>query len=308
LDSFLMVLPLVLVMGLGVLSRRIGLLDGRAVHRLNSILYWAALPALLFRSILGVGPGILSEPNLFWAVHSTFLIVPAIALILARISTSDRRRLAVSVLASIRSNNVFMGIPAVTIAMGQEGFQAVSLYLAVSLVGFNFISITWGQVILSGRLTLKSLHDTLLQLLKNPLILASIMGMAGAFAGFNRLPFWLDSAVKMVGDTGSGIALIALGASISFENLRGAMKSAWRDSLFKLFVNPALVWCAFLAWPVDPVLRNAVVLTSAMPAAVNSFVIAHKMGMDHEYAGKIVALSTALSVFSLPIWIWLLGI
>ena len=306
--SFLMVLPLALVVGLGVLFRRIGLLDERTVSRLNSILYWAALPALLFRSILGVGPGVLSEPNLFWAVHSTFLIVPAIALSLARASTSDRRRLAVSVLTSIRSNNVFMGIPAVTIAMGQEGLMALSLYLAVSLLGYNFISITWAQLVLSGKLTARSLLGTLLQLLKNPLIVACILGVAGASAGFSKLPFWLDAAVKMVGDTGSGIALIALGASIRFDDLGEALRSTWRDSFFKLFLNPALVWCAFLVWPVDPVLRNAVVLTSAMPAAVNSFVMAHSMGMDHEYAGKIVALSTALSVFSLPIWIWLLGI
>jgi malonate transporter len=295
-------------MGLGILFRRIGLLDEKTVHRLNSLLYWAALPALLFRSILGVGSGILSEPNLFCAVHSTFLFAPAIAFIVARMFTKDRRKLAVSVFTSIRSNNVFMGIPAVTIAMGQEGLKAVSFYLAVSLVGYNFISITWAQAALSGRPTLKSLRDTLFQLLKNPLIVASIMGVGAAWTGLRGLPFWLDTAVKMVGDTGSGIALIALGSSISFEGLGAALRSAWRDSLFKLFVYPSLVWCAFLVWPVDSLLRDAVVLVSAMPAAVNCFVIAHKMGMDSEYAGKIVTLSTALSVFSLPIWIVLLKI
>jgi predicted permease len=45
-----------------------------------------------------------------------------------------------------------------------------------------------------------------------------------------------------------------------------------------------------------------------MPAAIHTFVIAHSMGMDYEYAGKIVTLSTALSVFTLPIWVWLLGV
>ena len=306
--SFLMVLPLALVMGLGVLFRRIGLLDERTVQRLNSILYWAALPALLFRSILKVDQDILSNPNLFWAAHATFLIGPALALFLGRAFTSDRRVLAVSALISIRSNNVFLGIPAVMTVMGTEGLQAISLYLAVSLLGYNLLSIIWAQLILSGKLTLRSLITTLGALLKNPLILACLMGVAGSLAGFNKLPQWFDSALKMVGDSGSGIALIVLGATIRFENLGEAMKSTWRDCLFKLFICPAIILCAFQIWPVNQLLRNTVVLTSAMPAATPIFVIAQSMEMDHEYAGKIVTLSTALSVFTLPIWVWILGI
>lgn len=303
-----MVLPLALVMGLGFLFRRLGLIGEDTVPRLNSILYWAALPALLFRSILGVGSEIFSDPNLFWAVHVSFLTVPAIAWLAARSFSKDRKRVAVSVLTSIRSNNVFMGIPAVTIAMGQQGLESISLYLAVSLLGFNLISITWAQVVLSGRFTLRSFVGTLIQLLKNPLILACILGVACASVSFDKLPFWLDVALKMVGDTGSGIALIALGASLRFDNLGEAFRSTWRDSLFKLIVNPALVWIAFLVWPVNLLLRNAVIMASAMPAAVNNFVISHNMGMDQDYAGQIIALSTALSIFTLPVWIWLLGI
>lgn len=303
-----MILPLAIVMGLGVFLRRIGLLDDRSLPHLNSILYWAALPALLFRSILGVDQGILSNSNLFWAAHATFLLGPAIALFLGKAFTNDRKVLAVSALISIRPNNVFMGIPAVMTVMGARGLQAISLYLAVSLLGYNLLSIIWAQVVLSGRLTARSLMETFLSLLKNPLILACLMGVTGSLTGFNKLPQWLDSALKMVGDSGSGIALIALGASIRFENLGEAMRLTWRDCLFKLFISPAITLCALQIWPLDPVLRNTVVLTAAMPAATHNFAIAHSMGMDYEYAGKIVALSTALSVFTLPIWVWMLGV
>ena len=73
------------------------------------------------------------------------------------------------------------------------------------------------------------------------------MGVAGALMGFDKLPYWLDAAVKMVGDTGSGIALIALGASIRFENFGEAVISTWRDCLFKLFISPALILAS--SWP-----------------------------------------------------------
>jgi len=85
-----MILPVAMVMGLGVLFRRIKLLDDETVLRLNSILYWAALPAFIFRSILEVGHEILSNYSLFWALHLSFLLVPAVALALGRLFTVDR--------------------------------------------------------------------------------------------------------------------------------------------------------------------------------------------------------------------------
>lgn len=307
-NSVLMVLPLMLVMALGVLFRRTGLLGEETIPRLNAILYWGALPALLFRSILKVGSGIFADPNLFWAVHVSFLLVPGIAWLLARPFSSDRKRIAVSVLVAIRSNNVFMGIPAVTIALGQEGLDALSLFLAVGLLGYNFISITWAQVALSGSVSIRSIFATFRQLLKNPLILACIFAVVGSSMGFSELPRWLDSTLKIVGDIGSGVALIALGASLRFSGMGKAFKSAWRESFFKLFIHPALVWVVFLVWPVAPLLRNTVVILSAMPAAINTFVIAQSMGMDSDLAADIIALSTVLSIISLPLWIAILGV
>ena len=127
--SFLMVLPVAMVMGLGVLFRRIRFLDDETVLRLNSILYWAALPAFIFRSILGVGREILSNSSLFWALHLSFLLVPAVALVVGRPLTTDRKRLPVSALTSVWSTDVFMGVLAVMIAMALPGVEAVYLSL-----------------------------------------------------------------------------------------------------------------------------------------------------------------------------------
>jgi len=307
-DPFLMVLPLALVMALGVVFGRIGLLTEDTVPKLNAILYWAALPALLFRSILRVGGGIFSDPNLFWAVHVSFILIPGIAWLISSRFTRERRKIAVSVLVAVRANNVFMGIPAITIALGQPGLDALSLFFAVGLLGYNFISITWAQAALSGKVSLRSLGATLINLLKNPLILACLFGVSGAFMGYSELPWWIDSTLKIIGDTGSGIALIALGASLKIHNPLRALKSTWRDIFFKLMIHPALVWVTFLVWPVDPVLRDTVVLVSAMPGAINNFVLAQSMGMDSDHAGEIVALSTAFSIITLPIWIRILGV
>jgi len=306
--GLVMVTPLVLVIALGALLRRLGVLKQESIPQFNNVLYWGVLPILLFRTTLKVGEGLFSNPNLFIAVHVSFLVVPGVAWLLASFFCKDRKRVAVSVLISIRANNIFMGIPAITLALGEPGFEALSLFFAVGLLGYNLISITWAQVALVGGVSLRAVLQTVKQLLKNPLIWGCFLGVSGSALGVHELPGWLDSAFGIVGDTASGLALIALGASLRFHHLGRALSSTWRDCLFKLFAHPAMVWAAFSLWPVDRTLQLAVVLVSAMPAAINNFVVAQGMGMDSDYAAEVVAASTLLSVISLPIWIAVLGI
>jgi hypothetical protein len=304
-----MVLPLFFVIGLGFVIRKIGLLSKECAGQLTSVLYWAVLPVLLFRTTLRVGSGIFENPNLFWAIHASFLVVPAIAWLGACLlrKGQPRTRRAVSVLVSIRANNIFMGIPAVTLAFGEPGLESVTLFLAVGLLGYNLISLTWAQVALSGELSLKAIGETARGLVKNPLVWGCFLGVAGSLLGLKELPQSIDTSFRIIGDTASGVALLSLGASLEFGHLFKAVRNTWYDSILKLFLHPAFVLLAFFVWPVEPGLRNAVVLVSAMPSAVNNFVVAKGMGMDEEYAAQAVAATTLLSVISLPLWLYILS-
>lgn len=300
--------PIAAVILIGWAFTEFGIIPRSTFRENNKILYWLSIPALLVRLTARADLTAAGNLNLLPAVHAGYLIMPLIAWAAGRLAGEEKNRLAISALVSMRSNQVFMGIPAVSIALGSRGLESLSLYFALSLVGYHMISIAASQIVLSGGISPKSLFNSAKKLATNPMVLACFVGIAFSLAGVNEFPRPVDVTLKVLGDIGTGMALLAVGAGLSFRSVPSMLRKTWRDTLIKLVVQPAVVWAFFLVWPVDPIMVQVVVFVCAMPVAVNSLVVAQGMGMDDQYAGEVIAVTTVFSALTLPFWIRLLGI
>ena len=307
-NELLIIAPIAAVILLGRLLGTSGAVSPQTFRETNKILYWISIPALLLRLTVRANLDALGGWNLFFAVYGTYLLLPLIAFGIGRLFKEDRKRLAISALTSMRSNQVFMGIPAVSIAMGNPGLEALSLFLAMSLVGYHVISIASSQLVITRELSVRSLLGTISKVVRNPMVCACLVGILCSSLGFREFPGWIDTTLKVLGDIGTGLALLALGASIKVVSLKGVFRSTWRDCTIKLFLHPLTLFLFFSLLPVEKTMMQVVVFCSAMPVAVNSLVVAQGMGMDEHYAAELIAVSTMLSVFTLPLWIRFLGI
>lgn len=300
--------PLILVIVLGMVLKYRGFLNHEDRDRLTRLLYWIIIPALLFRTTYLAGGELAQHKNLFLATYSSFLIVPVFALVVSFFTHRGNRQLqAFSAMAGARANNLYLGMPAAILALGDPGVDSVAIYMAICLPGYNLISILWGEVILSGGISLKMLYGMFMRIAKNPMIVFCLLGLA--FAQLHiPVPDTLLVSMKLVGDMATGVALIALGMSLELPNLPQAFRRTWPDVAIKLFLHPAVAWACLMIWPVSDMLFKTAIIISAMPTAVNTFILAGGMGMDEQYACETVAITTVLAPISIPIWVALLGI
>jgi predicted permease len=301
------VAPLVMIVVLGAALRQGGILGGNDRERMTNLLYWVVLPCLLFRSMYLSGSVLPEGWNMFLATYLPFFLVPAIALAVSWARRGNKRRLALCAMSAARANNVYLGLPAALLAMGESGQAAASIYIAMMLPGYNLLTTMWGEAILSGGLSPKAVMRAFKRLAKNPLVSSCLLGL---FFSLLKVPVHdtLLTSMGMVGNMATGLALFSLGLGINFSNTFLALRRTWPDVLIKLFVHPAVSLLCFAIWPVSDELARAAVLLCAMPTAINTFILADGMGMEGDYVSDIITVSTAAAAISIPIWLVVLGI
>ena len=310
--GFFLVMPLVIIIAMGNILKRRGFYSAADIAALSKTLYWVILPLLLFRTTYISGTEVLTQPNLLISVNVCYIATIALSWGGAAFFAhkGDIRRVAVSVFSDFRSNNIYLGFPVVQLAMGETGLHLASIYIAVSTIFFQVLSIGAGELALNGRLTAKSFAAMGRRLGKNPLVISCVAGVLAALAHV-PIHFVLDETMKLVSGAATAVALLALGGTLDISRMSRVVeiiRRTWFDIIIKIIVNPLLMWGALILFPVDSELLKVTVMLSSMPCAVNCFIIAKGMGMDGEYAADLVASTTLLGILSIPAWAYALGI
>ncbi|MDO5562051.1 MAG: AEC family transporter [Synergistaceae bacterium] len=308
-----LVLPLILIIITGNLLRRYGFYEAREIKTLTKTLYWVILPMLLFRTTFTSGREVLTQPNLFIASILAYIATLGFAwLASSRIYHKGKpNTIAVSVMSSMRGNNIYLGFPVVQLAMGETGLHYASLYIAVTIIGYHILSISAAEIAQYGKLSMDTVKKTFKKLAVNPMVISCVLGLLFALIGIDRLPLAIDEAMKLMSQAATAVALIGLGGTLDlscFANVADMLRRTWEDCFIKLMIHPLLMLLFLNLFPVQHELMQVTVMLSAMPSAVNCFILAREMGMDGDYGADLVASTTVLGAIAIPVWAHVLGL
>lgn len=295
------VLPMCLVMALGYGTRRLGWLRREEISTINKIAFRIFLPCLLYYNIYCSDLSGSFDPLLMAYAVGGVLLTFGLALGYTLLTEKLPERRGVLIQGMFRSNYVIMGIPVATALLGADQLGTVSILIAVIVPLFNMLAVVVLEVFRGQKP--KPLH-ILGQIAKNPLVIGSVLGILTLAAGI-RLPHILEQTIQSVSAIASPLQLFLLGAFFQFSGLKTYRRELVTVSAAKLIVSPGLFLGLGALLGFRGVAFVSLIGIFASPTAVNSFTMAQQMGGDAELAGDIVVTTSAVSILTMFLWVFL---
>ena len=283
------VLPIFLVMAVGFIARRIGLIDEKTVSGCNRLVFRVFLPTSLARSIMRA-EGSLGGALPLFAALGTIATFAVEMLIVPRVVKENSRR-GVIIQGLFRSNYAIFGIPLseALFPMGDGGVAA--MMVAAVIPTFNILAVITLEIFRGGKFDIKRI---LLGVLKNPLIWGCAIGYALMKSGLT-LPSFVNSTIDKLAVVASPLALFVLGAAIRPGKLKGNMKALFASVTGRLVLSPLVMLPIAYALGMRGAQFATLMIVFGSPTAVSSFTMAEQMGGDPDLAAQQVALTTIFS-------------
>ena len=278
----------------GYLVCRHTALDRTVWQQVESLVYYFLFPVLLFQSIvkspldLGAASSLIAA-GLLMGVTSIALAysLPHLPWLGQRIDARDH---AASAQVAFRFNS-FIALALAERLAGAQGLLLIAVLIGVCVPLFN-VAAVWpmarhGQTGLAGAL------------LRNPLIIATVLGLAANVAGL-AIPSWLEPTVSRIGAASLALGLMAAGAGMQFGTLARAKTLAVAVLGIRHLIAPLVAIALAHLFRLDTAQTTVLLAFSALPTASSAYVLAARMGYNGAYVAGLVTLSTLLGMLSLP--------
>jgi len=291
-------LPVFLLIGVGYLLRRIGVPGEGFWAPAEHITYFVFFPSLL---VYNLAQAPLASQAIGELAPTLVIAVSLLSLLLlvARGILQLHGPAFTSLFQCSIRFNTYIGIAAASALWGQPGLTLSAIALAVLIPMVNVyciaVLVRWGD---HGKGV--GLANTLLGIIRNPLVLACIAGMALNLTGWG-LPVMAAGVLEILGRAALPMGLLAVGAGLNLRALRSAGVPVGLSCITKLVLMPATMFIVAKLMQLPPLATSVAVLFAALPGATSAYILARQLGGDHELVAGMVTLQTALAVVTLPI-------
>lgn len=290
--------PIFIIISLGMWLAYIKFINQEFIRITSKIIFNIGLPLMLFTSTSSHDFSQLINVTHLTLLLTTTLIIFIIANFSASKFIHKKEDKGVFVQGAFRGNLVIIGLALCDSAYPDKGIAIAALPTAMIIIVYNLLSIyTLNASLHQQKFSLKkNLED----IIKNPLIIGILSGLLVNFVAF-PMPKILVQSNNYLTQMTLPLALLSIGGSLNFLQLKQNITPALMASLGKVLLCPIVFILLLLIWPTDPVATGVLFLLMASPTAGASFIMVKAMNGNSDLAAKIIIISTLMSLFTVTL-------
>ena len=289
--------PVLVLIVIGYLLKRSAFMSDDAWSGMEKLTYYILFPALLVHTLGNRSVEGLPWLTILMIVSATLIISALILVIWHKIFQSVSGPTFTSIFQGGVRFNTYIGFAVCAAFYGPEGLAVCAVAATFMIVLINVLCISvfaiWGENN-SGPASI--LRD----LIKNPLIIGCVIGGLLSVSGIG-LPGVTSEILEIVGRAALPFGLLAVGAALRLDAVKGHIKSIALTSLVQFGVKPLTVISLLYAIDLSGVVAGTLIIVFIVPTASSAYILARQLGGDTETMSSIITFQTLLAFLLMPL-------
>jgi malonate transporter len=306
--AFAALLPVFITILLGAVLRSFQFVRDDQWSAIDHVCYYILFPAIIVKEIAGADFTCLPVGRMAVALMIGVTLMSAMLLLLRRpLST-------LLALNGAQFSSLFQGATrwhtfiALAIVPPLFGIKALALAAVVAAAMtplLNVINVAVLGIYAAGKPP--EAKVLLLAIARNPFVLSCMAGIIFQAFGI-ALPKAILDVLDIVGKGALGLALLAAGAGLRFDQLKATGTTALLATVLKLMIMPLFVFALTQVLGVSGTAQHVAVICAAVPTGSGAYVLARQMGGDAPLVASILTLQVIVAAITLPAITVMLGV
>ena len=301
-DIISTIIPIFIIIFLGVFARHKGFLSQDFLHQANRLVYHIAIPAMIFSAIAKSSLKTQFHPGVILITLAAVCLIVPVAWFAARTAGIAPSSKGSFIHSAFHGNLGYIGLAVAFYYLGHEGLVKAAIIAGFVMILQNVLAVAVLGFYNRDAGNGTGLAASLGAAMTNPVILSALGGIFYSLSGL-PMPVILDRSLTILKGMALPLALLVIGASLSFEKIRLVFATVAMTSVLKLLVMPAIGFVLFKLFgiPASDFIPGLIIL--AAPSATLVYIMAEQTGGDPDIAVAAISVSTLVSGLTYGIWL-----
>jgi hypothetical protein len=297
------IVPIFLIILTGLFLRGIDFLPGYILGPVNRLVFYVAIPAMIFQKVAEADFHAHFQPFLLLGTLFPPLVIFLVGQAVVRVKGIHGVQAATFVQSSYHGSLGYIGLAVAYYYLGDQGLTQASILAGFLMLWQNVLSV-WVLRPEPEKGSRNIILHLAKKILVNPIILSALAGMS--FSIFRvPLPEIFSRSLSILSGMALPLALIIIGASLSVRLVRGHLGQALASGGVKLVLLPFVGYLVYIACGLERVEYMPGLILLAAPPATVTYVMATEMHGSPDLASATVTFNILLSALTYTLWLGL---